>query len=135
MLRVQDSLYSIWMKVICIKLLFCMCLHYPVPPDNNTHSIYNTMCTVASYLYPTCKTVELFILLQQPYNSMCIYNCCMYTCIDIHIQTFRPKKKWEKGTLKYDLHKKAKVGCILNMNDKTCMYLFCIYIKKQEFLV
>ncbi len=27
----------------------------------------------------------------------------------LHVQTFRPKKKWDKGTMKYDLHKKAKV--------------------------
>ena len=29
--------------------------------------------------------------------------------LSLSLQTFRPKKKWEKGTLKYDLHKKAKV--------------------------
>ena len=29
--------------------------------------------------------------------------------VRMFLQTFRPKKKWDKGTMKYDLHKKAKV--------------------------
>lgn len=46
------------------------------------------------------------------------------------IQTFRPKKKWEKDTPKHELHKKAKVRWwagpwATTYTDMLC--LFCQY--------
>lgn len=38
-------------------------------------------------------------------------------------RTFRPKKKWEKGTLKYDLHKKAKASLHAGLDLKGAVQL------------
>lgn len=53
-----------------------------------------------------CKCLDgvCWFITPQPSNH---YTCCSFP---LTLQTFRPKKKWEKGTLKYDLHKKAKVS-------------------------
>jgi hypothetical protein len=38
-------------------------------------------------------------------------------------RTFRPKKKWERGTLKYDLHKRAKASLNTTLDLRNAVVL------------
>ena len=49
------------------------------------------------------------------------------------MQTFRPKKKWEMGTLKYELHKKAKVHkiactCTHTLHVHVYIYMYNVHV-------
>ena len=88
----------------------CRCVTMLIPYSSSPYSAHT--CIHSTFIISLCHDIYVYGRWCDVGSQLCKHTTTQSVFVVLltaSLQTFRPKKKWEKGTLKYELHKKAKV--------------------------